>query len=247
VIITLRSEDIQFFESLVKNYLLKKVGKVSNFHCGDKWGFQCGTDTDWKAWEAKARGMYPKLMKISDFCEWIDNSLGTIWSVCYLYPRGYIRCRWISKTHYIETGLKKGGWYEPRTRLLHSIMSECVRYIEGCDDDDYQKHILEYVRYGENSSGCYTGSKEETEWYIATRDKLVPLCEAYIWWKEVYPTYAIREKAIYDKWPIFNKGTLTEAEDDNYADMIYKLEEEADKAEKENCCKVISCMEYMLD
>lgn len=250
---------MQYFEGLVNSYLIKKIGKVSHRHCGIKWIDQSGTSEEWTAWDNKAREQYPKIMKLADIGEWIDDLLGDIARIFWKTPKGYIRCRFLSKTHYINCGLKKGVWHEPKERLLHSIMSECVRFIDGSDDNSIQRAVLEYVRTGVHTSGEDWGNSDSVEWYLDSCKQLSPLCEAYIWYKEVFPSYAIRESALYDR---VSMGDLIglgkevpskEAKEKNEKEweivrpLLTELEEETEKAEVDNCQKVVSCLRYLYD
>lgn len=119
----------------------------------------------------------------------------------------YVDNRWITKTHYMKTGLKAGRYYELDHRILHSLFNELVDFIEieyahlakWTDKDkkykfkngrseeagtDYLNWVcdLKYDSdYGINKKD--PKYKKPTEQAIAaqkTRD-------LYLWWKEVRP------------------------------------------------------------
>lgn len=55
--------------------------------------------------------------------------------VCYPYElfssvRYYLKNRFITKTHYMKTGLPVGEWFDFDTRLFHSIINEFKIYVE---------------------------------------------------------------------------------------------------------------------
>jgi len=48
----------------------------------------------------------------------------------YTETRYYVENRWITKTHYLKTGLKPGHYYEFDYRVLHALFNELVDFIE---------------------------------------------------------------------------------------------------------------------
>lgn len=60
--------------------------------------------------------------KVQDFVNFPNDALHSI--------RYYIQNRWVTKTHYLKTGLKPGDWNELDTRILHGLFTELVDFIE---------------------------------------------------------------------------------------------------------------------
>ena len=60
--------------------------------------------------------------RIQDFIFWPANRLKDI--------RCYINNRWFIKTHALTSNLKRGGWHEYDTRLLHSVFDGLIDFIE---------------------------------------------------------------------------------------------------------------------
>lgn len=60
--------------------------------------------------------------RVQDIIFWPAD---TWWNILY-----YINNRFVSKSHYMRTGLKPGEWHELDTRLLHGMFTELVDFIE---------------------------------------------------------------------------------------------------------------------
>jgi hypothetical protein len=237
--------------SKIRTYLIKKIGKVSNRGCGDTWGTSCGTSAEFQAWQDKAWKSYPRLMGICSMVEIVEDEIGYFWGNYWKRPRRYLINRFVEKTHLIETGLPKGRWLDYRARMLHGIMSEIVRYIELSDKDSIQRLVLDYVRNGVEYNGDMFEGKEATKWYLDMRANLTPICEAYLWWKDIHPTYTVRVEELYESIEP-SKGEskdgcfLSEGRRAIY-DKIYAIEKEQMDAEVANCQKVISALPWLYD
>jgi hypothetical protein len=240
-----------FLEKVVKNYLLKRIGNVSTKHCGTTWSTQCGSAEEWNAWDAKAKELYPKMSVLGDVAEWLDDVGSDIYRYCWRYPKNYLCQRFINRSHLIKTGLEKGCWHEPNERILHGVMQEAKRFMEGCDVWACQKTALEYLRSGKKAEDYTCESEQEQEFMRGRILALTPLVEAYLWWKNVYPIYEVREKELYDQWPAVHSlrdFCKDRTEQDNAISLkLCELEDERDKAIVENLKKVVSTVHYMWD
>lgn len=103
--------------------------KVADFIRGEKKPYAL----EWGKW----REYYADLKKRKPIRYWItEELLSTLQNIVY-YPydiysntKGYIRNRWIDKTHYLKTGLKPGRYHELDSRILHGLFNELVDYVE---------------------------------------------------------------------------------------------------------------------
>lgn len=87
------------------------------------------TAEEWRAWEKKAKVKKVRywlaekgLDNLQNFVCWPINRLNDV--------RFYIHNRWVFKYHALTSNLKRGGWYEFDTRLLHAIFDELVNFVE---------------------------------------------------------------------------------------------------------------------
>ena len=60
--------------------------------------------------------------RVVDVILWPANHLNSI--------RCYINNRWFIKTHALTSNLKRGGWHEYDTRLLHSVFDGLINFVE---------------------------------------------------------------------------------------------------------------------
>lgn len=84
----------------------------------------------WEVWREKQKKERPWRYWMS------DTALSKLQNFLY-YPsdlwygvRCYIRNRYITQTHVLKTGLKKGEWYDLDTRILYSLFNELVEFVE---------------------------------------------------------------------------------------------------------------------
>jgi hypothetical protein len=89
-----------------------------------------GTSEEWAAWRRDVRRNHPA---VYCFTEKFLNAAQNF--ICWPYDkicdaRYYLFTRYVSKTHYMKTGLPPGQYYEFEKRLLHGIFNELVDFIE---------------------------------------------------------------------------------------------------------------------
>lgn len=103
--------------------------KVADFIRGEKKPYAL----EWGAWDE----YYADLKKRKPIRYWITEKFLKVLQDIIYYPydiyntvKGYIRNRYIDKTHMINTGLKVGGYHEIDTKILHGLFNELVDYVE---------------------------------------------------------------------------------------------------------------------
>jgi len=103
--------------------------KFADFVRGEKkpYALECGKWDEWNKEQSKKRPVRywlaeKGLSKLQDFLMIPFDVYDDI--------RYYITNRWIDKTHYLQTGLKPGHYYEFDYRILHGIFNELVIYVE---------------------------------------------------------------------------------------------------------------------
>lgn len=127
----------------------------------------------------------------------------------YTEIKYYIDNRWITKTHYLKTGLKPGHYYEFDHRVLHGLFNELVDYIEieyahlakwslKQDAKNYKFKHGRCIEAGLDYLNWACSLKYDKEWGIVKKDPKYgkPTSQAlnaqkigklYMWWKEVRP------------------------------------------------------------
>lgn len=90
---------------------------------------EAGTSEEWAAWRKEAKKAKFAYWFTDTFLSWLQNVVN--WPNDRLNSiRCYLRNRFITKTHYLRTGLEPGQWHEFETRLLHGMFEEFVDFIE---------------------------------------------------------------------------------------------------------------------
>lgn len=84
----------------------------------------------WEIWENEYKRKKPVCHFITETLpDWLEKPaewfIDPIDNATY-----YLRNRFVNKTHYLRTGLKKGKWHEFETRLLHGAFTELVDFVE---------------------------------------------------------------------------------------------------------------------
>lgn len=104
--------------------------KLADYIRGSKKPYALGWE-EWDKWHDDAKKVHPFRYWFAE--EFLKRVQDFILFPCDVYHtvRIYIRNRWIDKPHYINTGLKPGGWYEFDTRILHGLFNELVNFVES--------------------------------------------------------------------------------------------------------------------
>lgn len=103
--------------------------KIADYIRGTK---QPKTETSegWAEWEKKAKLKHPVRYWIAE--ELLDyiQSVVCFPKVTLQKIEGYINKRWITKSHTLQSNLKKGDWHNLDERILHSLFDELVNFVE---------------------------------------------------------------------------------------------------------------------
>lgn len=84
----------------------------------------------WAEWNKQSSAAHPfRHWLVEEFFD--DIYYRAKWPFDKLYDiKCYITNRWISKTHYLHTGLKKGQYRDLDTCILHGLFNELVLFVE---------------------------------------------------------------------------------------------------------------------
>ena len=127
----------------------------------------------------------------------------------YTEIRYYVNNRWITKTHYLKTGLKPGHYYELDYRILHGLFNELVDFIEieyahlakwslKKSAKNYKFKRGRSVEAGLDYLNWACSLKYNKEWGVVKKDpkygkptsqalNAQKIAKLYMWWKEVRP------------------------------------------------------------
>jgi hypothetical protein len=96
---------------------------------GTKKPFCLGWD-DWDDWHKKAKSAHPvRYYLAEDFLRTLQNIV-YFPSDCVRRLRFWIYNRFVSKTHYLKTGLKPGCYHELDERIIHGLFNELNDFVE---------------------------------------------------------------------------------------------------------------------
>jgi hypothetical protein len=182
-------------------YLRTKVFKIDKPYALP-WG-------GWELWDKDLRETRPFAFFITETLpgwlelpgRWIVDPINDV-----VY---YLRLRFVSKTHIMRTDLPKGKWHEFETRLLHSVFTELIDFVEieqarmnvtwGDDKNRakynapwwHQYRILRWKRWRSATAGVdylrWCMSLQEDNQMTRQADAGYELMCLYTWWKYVRP------------------------------------------------------------
>jgi len=179
--------------------------RFANFIRGEKKPFalEWGKWDEWKKEQQKKRPIRfwlaeEGLSKLQDFIMFPADVCTEI--------RYYIDNRWITKTHYLKTGLKPGHYYEFDYRVLHGLFNELVDFVEieyahlskwslKQDAKKYKFKRGRCVEAGLDYLNWACSLKYDKEWGIVKKDpkygkpthqaiSAQKIKELYLWWKD---------------------------------------------------------------
>jgi len=160
----------------------------------------------------------------------------------------YISNRWISKLHYLSTGLKPGEYYDLDTRILHGLFNELVDFVET--ELSHLSRFDKNKKYNFKNGRCVEAAYDYFEWAtnlkydedyggIDTSDpdygKLTPqaedaikIKELYEWWKNIRPNR-------YNPYDVITEET----HGDNYFKLIDDIEKADESEDTEKLIELI--------
>jgi hypothetical protein len=88
------------------------------------------TSEQWQSWKANAKAANKTMFWIVE--ELLDSAQSAFFLPhnAYKSVKIYIRNRFISKTHVLQTKLSPGLWHEVDTRILHGLFETLVNFVE---------------------------------------------------------------------------------------------------------------------
>jgi hypothetical protein len=174
---------------------------------------------DWENWRKEQKNKRP-------WRYWISETLLRKLQNFFCYPgdliysiKCYIRNRFVTQTHNLKTGLKKGEWYDLDTRILHGLFNELVEYVEI-----ELAHLSKWDRekkYKFKNSRCVEAAYDYFEWasnlkfneeYAVQPDdpdygKLTPQAESTRKIKELYEWWVYQRPNRIDPYEAIKKET----------------------------------------
>jgi hypothetical protein len=209
--------------------------KFADFIRGESKPFALGWD-EWSEWHKNAKSKRPLrywlaetgLKKLQNFIYFPYDLYHTI--------DVYIKNRWFSKLHYLDTGLKPGEYYDLDTRILYGLMNELVDFVEielahlsrSSQWDRSKKYKFKNGRcveaaYDYFEWACkityneeYGFSSNDPDYGKLTED-VIKIKELYEWWKHKRPNKC-------NPYDIITQET--------YGDNYFKLIDEIEKADE---------------
>jgi hypothetical protein len=147
----------------------------------------------------------------------------------YRNVRQYVRNRYIDKTHYLDTKLKKGEWHEFDSRLIHGMFEALVDFVE-----DEKASMMRWTSDEKFNLPNAEKGIEYLKWEIALKDNAEnePGSEGlirqskhaeetlalYKWWKEIRPTRKEPGEAV-GLWDLYENSD--DEKDDNVSMRIW--------------------------
>jgi hypothetical protein len=161
------------------------------------------TMDDWEKWRSEVKAKSPiryfiaeKLLnRIQDFINFPKDIYNSI--------RYYIRNRFITKTHYLKTGLEPGVYHELDERILYGLFNELVDFVEV--EQAWINYISNDKKYNFKNGRCIESGLDHLKWAsglkydedcgIAEGEELYgkptpqsesasKILELYSWWKD---------------------------------------------------------------
>jgi len=145
----------------------------------------------WDDWHKKAKNKQP-------IRYWIAENLLIKLQNLFYFPcdkfyeiKYYFKNRFISKTHYLKTGLKPGKYHELDERIIYGLFTELEEFVE-CEIAHMHKFYSKN-KYVFKKGRCPKSGIDYLKWSSRLKEKNKPTTEAisakkilklYYWWKK---------------------------------------------------------------
>ena len=105
--------------------------KLADFIRGEKKPYAL-TIEEWNEWEKKMREERPARYWLSDkFLNKVQDFLLFPWDL-WREIKYWCKIRYVTKPHFLDTGLKPGDYYDLDHRILHGCFNEFCKYVDKC-------------------------------------------------------------------------------------------------------------------
>jgi len=206
---------------------------------GEKKPFALSFD-DWNIWKEKQRKERPWRYWMS------DTVLRKLQNFLY-YPsdlwysiRCYTKNRYLTQTHNLKTGLKKGEWHDLDTRILYGLFNELVEFVEV--ELAHLNNLDRKKKYKFKNGRCVEAAYDYFQWANnlqgennhVQRENSIKIKELYEWWKHTRPN---RDDPIV--------SITKESHGDKYYQLIYDIEKDYDDEDTEmliDLIKIRNCL-----
>lgn len=174
-----------------------------------KVGIDSPTALEWKEWKVWRKN-YKSSHKVMYFIT--EDLLDSIQSFVNYIPdklydvKYYLKNRFVTRTHYLKTGLKPGHWHELDDRILYGLFNELVDFVEidkawmfvVFDEEAFEKHNFpksfrnRFLRW--RNFRCPEAGIAHINWEITLEEESAiqagnakELLFLYDWWKNIRP------------------------------------------------------------
>lgn len=183
--------------SKISKYLRSKVGISSPTAL--EW-------SEWKVWRENYKSSHNVMYFITeDLLDSIQNFINYIPDKIY-DVKYYLKNRFVTKTHYIKTGLKPGQWHELDERMLYGLFNELVDFVEiekawmfvVFDNEAFNKYKFpksfrnRFLRW--NHFRCPEAGIAHLNWEVTLEEESAVQAGTaketlflYDWWKNIRP------------------------------------------------------------
>jgi hypothetical protein len=210
--------------------------KFADFIRGESKPFALGWD-EWDEWHKNVKSKRPLRYWLSETgLKRLQNFIYFPYDLYHTLDV-YIKNRWFSKLHYLDTGLKPGQYYDLDTRILHGLFNELVDFVET-----ELAHLSRWDRnkkYKFKNGRCVEAAYDYFEWASNLKynedyggidpsdpdyGKLTPQAEDAIKIKELYEWWKHKRPNRYNPYDIITEET--------HGDNYFKLIDEIEKADE---------------
>jgi hypothetical protein len=217
------------------------------------------TIEEWDVWKKENKAKRP-------FRFWLSDTFLTKLQNFFCFPkdiynefRHYYENRFVSKTHYLKTGLEPGSYHELDTRIMYGLFNELVEFVEG--EQAWLNHISHKEKKFKFKNGkCPEAGLDYLDWAMSLKydssygmtkkdkdfGKPTPQAvaakktlELYKWWKEVRPNRPDPMET--SGWSDYcsNKGDYTKRKSNSMLKKLTKIEESYNKEDEDMMIELI--------